>query len=52
MNTCLIDSHGYIPAYSRTDLTDLLHETFGFNTDYEIMKKSTMRNIIKKSKET
>ena len=50
MNTCLIDSHGYIPAYSRTDLTDLLHETFGFNTDYEIMKKSTMRNIIKKSK--
>lgn len=51
MNTCLIDSHGYIPAYSRTDLTDLLHETFGFNTDYEFMKKSTMRNIIKRSKE-
>ena len=51
MNTCLIDSHGYIPAYSRTELTDLLHDTFGFNTDYEIMKKSTMRNIIKKSKQ-
>lgn len=51
MNTTLIDSHGYIPAYTRTELTDLLHDTFGFNTDYEIMKKSTMRNIIKKSKE-
>ena len=51
MNTCLLDSHGYIPAYTRTDMTDLLHDTFGFNTDYEIMRKSTMRNIIKKSKE-
>lgn len=51
MNTNLIDSHGYIPSYTRTEITDLLHDTFGFNTDYEIMRKSTMRNIIKKSKE-
>ncbi len=50
MNVNLIDSHGYIPSYTRTELTDLLHETFGFNTDYEIIKKSTMRNIIKNTK--
>ena len=27
---------GYIPEYIRTDLTDDLHELFGFRTDYEI----------------
>ena len=27
---------GYIPEYTRTDLTDDLHEIFGFRTDYEI----------------
>ena len=25
---------GYIPEYTRTDLTDDLHELFGFRTDY------------------
>lgn len=51
MNTTLIDSHGYIPSYKRTDLTDLLHDTFGFYTDYELITKSTMRTIIKNTKE-
>lgn len=27
---------GYIPEYIRTNLTDDLHDTFGFRTDYEI----------------
>ena len=27
---------GYIPEYVRTNLTDNLHDTFGFRTDYEI----------------
>ena len=27
---------GYIPEYVRTNLTDDLHDTFGFRTDYEI----------------
>ena len=27
---------GYIPEYTRTDLTDELHELYGFRTDYEI----------------
>lgn len=50
MNMTLIDGSGYIPSYNRTDLTDTLHNTFGFRTDYEIIKKSTMRSIIKETK--
>ena len=41
---------GYIPSYKRTDLTDCLHKTFGFRTDFEFISRSTMRNIIKNSK--
>lgn len=29
-------SERYIPIYTRTDLTDALHETLGFGTNYEI----------------
>ena len=50
MNVCLIDGYGYIPTYTRTQLTDDLHEIFGFRTDTEIIKKSKMRNIISKTK--
>lgn len=41
---------GYVPGYTRTDLTDILHKTFGFRTDYEFISKSAMRSIIKESK--
>lgn len=40
--------NGYIPVYKRTQLTDDLHKIFGFRTDYEIISKKKMRNIIKK----
>ena len=50
MNTLAVEGYGYIPAYKRTDLTDKLHELFGFHTDRQIITKKTMRNIIKKSK--
>lgn len=51
MNVTKISSiNSYIPAYKRTNLTDDLHNLFGFRTDYEIMTKSTIRNTIKKSK--
>ena len=50
MNVCKIDEYGYIPTYTRNDLTDKLHELFGFRTDTEIIKKSKMRSIIKESK--
>lgn len=44
------DEYGYSPAFKRTDLTDELHEKFGFRLDNEIIKKSKMRNIISKTK--
>ena len=51
MNLCEIEAYGYIPTYKRTELTDKLHDLFGFCTDYQIIKKAKMRNIIKLSKE-
>ena len=36
MNLIESKGDGCIPAYIRTNLTDELHETFGFRTDYEI----------------
>ena len=51
MEVTKIEEYGYIPSYERTELTDKLHELFGFRTDTEIIKKSKMRNIIKQSKE-
>ena len=42
--------NGYIPTYTRTDLTDALHEKFGFRTDYEIINNYTLKNILKKIK--
>lgn len=41
---------GYTPSYTRTDLTDILHETAGFRTDYEIVREKAMKGIIRKSK--
>lgn len=48
--TLLSKESGYIPSYKRTDLTDALHRTFGFHTDYEFISKSGMRSIIKSTK--
>ena len=51
MNMTLLNSAGgYIPSYTRTNLTDALHQSFGFHTDYEIITKSSMRTIIKNTK--
>ena len=36
---------GYIPEYTRTDLTDDLHEIFGFRTDYEINTYKDFKKI-------
>lgn len=45
MNMLIARGEGYIPAYTRTELTDLLHDTFKFRTDYEITSKSNMKKI-------
>lgn len=36
---------GYIPEYVRTDLTDNLHDIFGFRTDYEINTYKDFKKI-------
>lgn len=36
---------GYSPSYVRDDLTDDLHEVFGFRTDYEINKYEKLKKI-------
>ena len=41
---------GYTPSYTRTDLTDALHETFGFRTDYEIITDINMKKVIRGTK--
>lgn len=49
--TLLNTASGYIPSYTRTELTDSLHKAFGFRTDYEFISKSSMRTIIKETKQ-
>ena len=45
MDMFVSGTEGYIPAYMRTDITDTLHETFGFRTDYQIMPAKEMKKI-------
>ena len=49
--TLLSKDSGYIPSYKRTKITDKLHSSLGFRTDYEFIRKSTMRAIIKETKQ-
>ena len=40
-----IKGEGFAPAYTRSDLTDALHEAFHFRTDYEILTNKAMKYI-------
>lgn len=42
-----LEGQGYIPVYTRTELTDRLHDSFGFRTDYQIVTNKMMKNILK-----
>ncbi|MBR1757364.1 MAG: transposase [Lachnospiraceae bacterium] len=50
MNMLVSEGDGYIPAYTRTDLTDHLHEAFRFRTDYQIISQRNMKKICTKTK--
>ena len=50
MNFAKIQEQGFVPLYKRDRITDALHETSGFRTDYQFITKSNMRTIQKKSK--
>ena len=45
-----IQSQGFMPLYPRESITDALHETAGFRTDLQFIRKSKMREILKLSK--
>lgn len=47
MNLMYVGEEGYIPTYTRTDLTDELHEKYEFRTDYEITTEKKMKKILK-----
>ena len=50
MNFFKKEGCGYIPTYTRTNLTDSLHQEFGFRTDTEIVLDNVMKKILKKTK--
>ncbi|MEG2352988.1 MAG: IS1634 family transposase [Cetobacterium sp.] len=50
MNFVNINGEGYIPTYTRTNLTNALHGTAGFRTDTQIVTKQKMKSIISDSK--
>lgn len=45
-----IAGEGYVPAYTRTDLTNHLHGSAGFRTDTQIVTRQKMRSIIAQTK--
>lgn len=38
---------GYLSSYTRTEVTDALHDAFGFRTDSEFISEKTMKKILK-----
>lgn len=47
MNVYRLRDTGYLSSYTRTDLTDALHDAFGFRTDREFISDKTMKKILK-----
>lgn len=50
MNLTKVNEIGYIPAYTRTDITDALHSKFKFETDKEIITIKNLKKILKNLK--
>ena len=50
MEVKLENDDSYTPNYIRTDLTDALHDKFGFRTDFEVMQKNFFKKIFKQTK--
>lgn len=45
-----VEEQGFMSVYERQGITDDLHETCGFRTDYQFITKRKMKGIQKKSK--
>jgi len=51
MNVLELKGDGYIPEYTRTDLTDDLHSIFGIYTDKNIISYKKFKEFLKKVKQ-
>lgn len=52
MNFLKFEGKGYIPTYTKTELTDALHNSFDFNTSKEIIPVKKMKNICAQTKKS
>lgn len=50
MNIKLENNGSYSPNYMRTDLTDDIHEKFGFRTDFEVLDSKKIKKILNQTK--
>ena len=50
MEVKIENADSYSPNYIRTDLTDDLHDKFGFRTDFEVIKEKYFKKIFKDTK--
>ena len=50
MNFFHMDGIGYLPEYTRNEITDALHDNFGFRTDTQIIPDKKMKKIIRSTK--
>ncbi|NHM17062.1 IS1634 family transposase [Eggerthellaceae bacterium zg-887] len=46
MDMLELSGEGWVPAYTRDDVTDALHDVFGFRTDYEIVTNRQMGKVL------
>ena len=47
MNVYRLRDLGYLSSYTRTEVTDALHDAFGFRTDTEFISDKTMKKIFR-----
>lgn len=45
-----INGIGYMPSYTRNEITDAIHEVFNFRTDKEVITDKKMKKIIRDTK--
>jgi transposase len=50
MNMTRIGEEYYVPSYRRTELTDTLHESSGFRTDFQLSTRKKMQGFCRRSK--
>ncbi|WP_227743849.1 hypothetical protein [Lactobacillus helveticus] len=49
-NLAEISAGDYIPIFQRTDLTDKIHDSFGFRLDRELITQKYFKKIYKQAK--